>query len=117
MNDDRFTADCPTRTVLDSIGGRWPALVMMALASRPRRFAELSRQIEGISQKMLTQTLKSLERDGFITRSVVCARPIHVDYALTPLGMALLPVLQALRAWSEANIAGISDARAAYDGT
>jgi DNA-binding HxlR family transcriptional regulator len=113
---DPFSASCPTREVLDRIGDRWTTLVVCSLEDGPMRFSELGRRIEGISQKMLTQTLRGLERDGLVTRTVHAQVPPRVDYALTDLGHTLTPVLAALDTWARAHIGAISTSRAAYDG-
>ncbi len=110
-----FSAACPTRTVLDTIADKWATLVIDLLGQGPRRFGALRRAIGGISQKMLTQTLRSLERDGLVSRRVYPTTPPSVEYALTPLGETLTAPIGALRAWSEANIAQVLAARAAFD--
>jgi DNA-binding HxlR family transcriptional regulator len=112
---DVYDKNCPTRQVLDLIGDKYTVLVMVFLQNRPRRFNELQRFITGISQKMLTQTLRSLERDGLLTRTVFPEVPPHVEYALTPLGETLIQPLNALRTWAESNIETVLDAQMAYD--
>jgi DNA-binding HxlR family transcriptional regulator len=89
-------------------------LVLTALAGPPQRYSELSRTIAGVSQKMLTQTLRMLERDGLVTRTITASVPVRVDYQLTPLGRTLLPVVRAIKDWSETHIAEVQAARAAY---
>ena len=111
-----FDATCPTRTVLDTIADRWATLIIDLLGQGPRRFGALRRSIGGISQKMLTQTLRALERDGLVSRRVYATTPPSVEYALTPLGATLTEPLGALRAWSSANIEQVLAARAAFDG-
>jgi len=106
---------CPTRLVLDRIADKWTTLVIGLLEQRPQRFSELQRQIEGISQKMLTQTLRELERDGLITRTIYAEVPPRVEYALTPLGRTLCSPIAAIRAWAEANIDEVSVAQTRYD--
>lgn len=106
---------CPTRMVLDRIADKWTTLVVGLLEERPRRFSELQRQIEGISQKMLTQTLRELERDGLVTRTVYAQVPPRVDYALTSLGQTLCEPIAAIRAWAEANVKEIASAQVLYD--
>jgi len=110
-----YDANCPTRTVLDRIGDRWTTLVVLLLADRPRRFSELGRMIEGISQKMLTQTLRGLERDGLATRTVHAEVPPRVEYELTDLGRSLIAPLSALDAWAREHIAAVETARERYD--
>ncbi|MCC9311373.1 helix-turn-helix transcriptional regulator [Kitasatospora sp. RB6PN24] len=112
---DAYVAECPTRHLLDRISDKWTSLLINALAEQPRRFGELSRRVAGISQKMLTQTLRNLERDGLVSRTVTPAVPVRVEYALTPLGLDLLPVMQAIKAWAEANMEEVLAARADYD--
>ncbi|GLW06807.1 transcriptional regulator [Microtetraspora sp. NBRC 13810] len=108
-------AACPTNRVLDRIGDKWVGLVLKELAGGPRRYGDLARAIVGASQKMLTQTLRHLERDGLVSRAVTPAVPARVDYALTPLGETLLPVLGALTEWAEEHIGEIDAARETYD--
>ncbi|MFE4171067.1 winged helix-turn-helix transcriptional regulator [Streptomyces sp. NPDC056909] len=108
-------ADCPTNRLLDRIGEKWVALILKELAGGPRRYGELARTIAGASQKMLTQTLRRLERDGLLTRTVTPAVPVRVDYALTPLGQSLMPVMQAMTRWAEQNMNQIDAAREEYD--
>lgn len=112
---DAYLEACPSRQLLGRLSDKWTTLVINALADGPHRYAELARTIAGISQKMLTQTLRSLERDGLITRTVTPAVPIRVDYELTAIGRELLTVLSAVKAWSERHIEQVLDAREAYD--
>lgn len=111
-----YDAACPTRQVLDRIADKWTALVIGVLEGGARRFSEIQRQIDGISQKMLTQTLRELERDGLVSRTVYAEVPPRVEYALTDLGRTLCGPLHAIREWAERNIGQISQAQAAYDG-
>lgn len=113
---DAFMAECPSRKVLLRISDKWVTLILSALSDGSRRYSELSRIIAGVSQKMLTQTLRAMERDGLITREVTTAVPVRVDYSLTPLGRSLMPVVIALKAWAETHIEDIEAAQAAYDG-
>ena len=110
-----FMASCPTRQVMATIGDKWAGLVVNALADGPRRHGELRARIAGASQKMLTQTLRTLERDGLVTRTVTPSVPVRVDYELTELGLTLLPVLAALKRWSEEHFPRIEAAREQYD--
>jgi DNA-binding HxlR family transcriptional regulator len=110
-----FNAGCPTREVLDRIGDRWTVLVIESLEGGPQRFSELARTIEGVSQKMLTQTLRGLERDGLVTRTVHAEVPPRVHYELTGLGRTLTGLLAALDDWSRAHIADVLSARESYD--
>src|SRR3974390_1909134 len=81
-----YVAECPSRQLLDALSDKWVTLVLTALAGQPQRYSQLSRTIAGVSQKMLTQTLRMLERDGLITRTITPSVPVRVDYELTPLG-------------------------------
>jgi DNA-binding HxlR family transcriptional regulator len=90
-------------------------LVLGALGEGPKRHSELARRIAGVSQKMLTQTLRTLERDGLVTRTLTPSVPVRVDYALTPLGRDLLPVMVAIKDWAEAHMDEVNTARRAYD--
>jgi DNA-binding HxlR family transcriptional regulator len=110
-----YVAECPSRQVLDVISDKWVTLVLTALADGTRRYSDLARTIAGISQKMLTQTLRTLERDGLVTRSVTPSVPVRVDYELTALGQTMLPVVGAIKQWSETHIEEIHSARTAYD--
>ena len=112
---DPYTAGCPSREVLDRIGDRWTVLLMGALAAGSRRFTELARDVEGISQKMLTQTLRGLERDGLVRRTVSGTVPVRVDYELTPLGRTLRGPIAALESWATAHMDDVVSARAQYD--
>jgi DNA-binding HxlR family transcriptional regulator len=108
-------ADCPTNRLLERMGEKWVALIFKELADGPRRYGELAHAIAGASQKMLTETLRRLERDGLVSRTVTPAVPARVDYALTPLGESLLPVMQAVTRWAEQNIEQLDAARVAHD--
>jgi DNA-binding HxlR family transcriptional regulator len=108
-------AQCPVRNVLDHIGDKWTTLVLIAMAEQPRRFSQLLRTVPDISKRMLTQTLRNLERDGMITRHVFPTKPPSVEYRLSPSGTSVLTPLAALIDWSENNYAGILRARAQYD--
>jgi DNA-binding HxlR family transcriptional regulator len=106
---------CRTSEVLDIVGDKWSLLVVRNLSTGPRRFTELKRAIDGISQRMLTVTLRSLERDGILTRTVRNVMPPHVSYELTPMGQTLREATAPLLEWSLAHLARIDDARAVYD--
>lgn len=110
-----YVASCPSRKVLDLVSDKWVTLTMFALTEGPQRYSEISRTMAGVSQKMLTQTLRTLERDGLVTRTVTFTVPIRVDYALTPLGSSLLDTLEHLRLWSEEHVHAIEQAQATYD--
>ena len=98
-----------------TIGDKWAGLLVNALADGPRRHGQLAATIAGASQKMLTQTLRTLERDGLVTRTVTPSVPVRVDYELTALGETLVPVLRAVKAWSETHYPEIQAARDTYD--
>jgi DNA-binding HxlR family transcriptional regulator len=114
-NRDQASAACPIRDVLDRIGDKWSVLIVSDLRSGPRRFGELRRHIGDISQRMLTQTLRNLHRDGLITRTVHPSKPPSVEYALTPLGHSLFEALNPLAHWSQTNHDAIRSARRNYD--
>jgi DNA-binding HxlR family transcriptional regulator len=101
--------------VLARVGEKWSVIVISCLGDRPRRFNELHRMIEGVSQRMLTLTLKNLERDGLVTRTVTPMVPPRVDYALTPLGRSMLEPVQALGQWALAHLEEMDAARRQYD--
>jgi len=104
---DAFLADCPSRQLLDMVANKWVCLVLTSLTDGRKRHSELQRRIAGVSQKMLTQTLRELERDGLVTREVTPSVPVRVDYELTDLGRSLQQVLHPLKAWAEANMARV----------
>jgi len=97
------------------IGDKWSTLAIVALSSGAKRFGELRRKLEGISQKMLTQTLRNLERDGLVLRTLYDERPLRVEYELTALGHTLIPHLVALKEWSERNWKAVERAQADFD--
>ena len=111
MKPDVFNANCDSRQVLALIADRWSMLVIYALSRRERRHGELKRMIGGISQKMLTQTLRALERDGLVRRRVHDVVPPRVDYALTPLGRTLLDPLRAICRWAQNHLPQVRSAR------
>ncbi|WP_182903782.1 helix-turn-helix domain-containing protein [Microbispora sp. H10830] len=124
-----FVAACPSRKLLDRISDKWVTLILAALGSdgshqlgadcagepRSMRFSELSRLLAGVSQKMLTQTLRSLERDGLITRTVTPTVPVTVSYELTDLGLSLHQMMRGLKAWAETHMDDVLANRATYD--
>lgn len=107
--------ECPGHELLAAMSDKWFTLVISALADGPLRFNELSRVVAGASQKMLTQTLRRLERDGFVTRTVTPSVPVRVDYELTALGQEIVPLQRSIKAWAEEHIAAVHDARARFD--
>ena len=112
---DVFVAQCPSRQLLDRLSDKWVTLVLCALEEEPQRYSQLARTIAGVSQKMLTQTLRSLERDGMITRTVTPTVPVTVTYQLTDLGRSLLLVVAGLTRWAESHMDEVLAERAAYD--
>lgn len=128
---DAFLAVCPSRQLLDRISDKWVALILCALggegsrmarvddAGEPRamRYSELSRVLAGVSQKMLTQTLRALERDGLVTRTVTPTVPVTVHYELTDLGLSLLRTMRGLKAWAETHMDDVLANRTSYDAT
>ncbi|GAB3420751.1 winged helix-turn-helix transcriptional regulator [Flindersiella endophytica] len=123
-----FFAGCPSRQLLDRISDKWVALILAALGSggpyptsdcagdpRPMRYSELSRRLAGVSQKMLTQTLRSLERDGLLTRTVTPTVPVTVTYELTELGLSLHEVMRGIKQWAEAHMDVVLANRDEYD--
>ena len=112
---DVLAEACPTRQVVNRIGDRWSLLVLSALEGGTLRFQELRRTVDGISQKMLTQTLRTLEREGLVSRTVHASVPPKVEYALTPLGASLSSTIAAIRGWAYAHMSEIETARDAYD--
>lgn len=112
---DAFLTACPSRQLLDRLSDKWATLLLVALADGEKRYSELARTVAGVSQKMLTQTLRNLERDGIVERSITAAVPVRVDYRLTPLGRSLLPVMQAIKDWAEAHMDEVHAARGRFD--
>ena len=110
-----FNAQCPTRLILNRIADKWTVLVMILLESETKRFSSLQREIGGISQKMLTQTLRGLERDGLVTRKIHATVPPKVEYSLTALGHTLKDLLYAIKTWSETHINEVVTAQKSYD--
>ncbi|MFF7950286.1 winged helix-turn-helix transcriptional regulator [Streptomyces griseorubiginosus] len=112
---DAFIKGCPTNQLLDRLSDKWVSLVVAALSGGPMRYSDLSRKIAGVSPKMLTQTLRTLERDGILTRTITPSVPVRVDYALTPLGSSLAGLLTAVKTWAETHIEEVHEARERYD--
>jgi len=107
--------ECPIRSVIQSIFGKWSSLLLMALAERSYRFGELRRLVPDISQRMLTQTLRDLQRDGYVHREVFATTPPSVEYSLTDLGRSMFDALQHLLVWAETNVQEVKAARARFD--
>jgi DNA-binding HxlR family transcriptional regulator len=112
---DAFMRTCPSHQVLETLSGKWTYLIISALGHGRMRNAELQRKVAGISPKMLAQTLRTLERDGIVTRTVYAEVPPRVDYLLTPLGEGLAGLMDLIRNWAETHVPQIDAARAAHD--
>ena len=112
-----YDSNCPTRLILDRIADKWTVLVLGFLEHGPVRFNELRRRIDGISQKMLAQTLRQLERDGLVTRTAIATVPVTVEYAITPLGLTLADTVKSLTNWAEQHIGDVQHAQQRYDKT
>ncbi|MBY5521929.1 winged helix-turn-helix transcriptional regulator [Rhizobium leguminosarum] len=107
--------NCPVRDMMQQIGGKWSTLLLEVLADRPYRFGELRRMIPDISQRMLTQTLRDLQRDGYVDREVFPTKPPSVEYSMTELGRSLYQPLSQLLNWAEANHDAVRAARSRFD--
>lgn len=112
---DAYARDCPTRQLLDRIGDKWSVLILLLLGDQERRFGQLKQRIGGISQKMLSQTLRALERDGLVTRHAVATVPVTVSYRVTPLGRDLLAALRLMIDWAETRMPEVAAAQGRYD--
>jgi len=110
-----YSSSCPTRKVLDRVADKWTVLVLGLLIEGPIRFNRLRRAVEGISQKMLSQTLRSLERDGLVSRKAFATVPVTVEYAITPLGRTLANTLDGLRIWAETHMEEVTANQQRYD--
>ncbi|OWV78381.1 transcriptional regulator [Rhizobium sp. R634] len=108
-------SNCPVRDMMQQIGGKWSTLLLEVLAAEPRRFGELRRMLPDISQRMLTQTLRDLQRDGYIGREVFPTKPPSVEYSMTDLGHSLYQPLSQLLNWAEANHDAVRAARSRFD--
>ncbi|EJT04892.1 helix-turn-helix domain-containing protein [Rhizobium sp. CCGE 510] len=108
-------SNCPVRDMMQQIGGKWSTLLLEVLAAEPRRFGELRRTLPDISQRMLTQTLRDLQRDGYIAREVFPTKPPSVEYSMTELGRSLYQPLSQLLNWAEANHDAVRAARSRFD--
>jgi len=115
MKANVYSAECPTRRILDRVGDKWAVLILLLLRDEPLRFNRLRRAIEGISQKMLSQVLKSLERDGLVKRRAIATVPVTVEYSITPLGKTLAAAVDPLRDWAERNLKEVLAAQRRYD--
>lgn len=112
---DVYAETCPSRAVLALVADKWTLLIMPALREGPQRNSELMRRIGGVSQKMLTQTLRELERNGLVARFDHGEVPPRVEYALTELGLSLAATIRKLDTWCEANMAAVQQARDTFD--
>lgn len=110
-----YMENCPTRMVLDRIADKWALLILRLIAAEPLRFNQIRREIEGISQKVLSQTLKDLERDGLVSRRAFATVPVTVEYSLTELGRTLTDAASSISRWAETNIKAVMTAQAKYD--
>ncbi|CAN7597877.1 winged helix-turn-helix transcriptional regulator [Mesorhizobium caraganae] len=115
ISDGGNIANCPVRDVIQGVSGKWRSLLMMALAEQPYRFGELRRLVPDISQRMLTQTLHDLQRDGYVHREVFPTKPPGVEYSLTDLGRSMFGAFHQLILWAELNHDAVRKARAAFD--
>ena len=111
-NGNLYIADCPSRGVLDHLTSRWGSLILILLLEGTHRFSELGREIGGVSEKMLAQSLQQLEGDGLLTRTVFPTIPPKVEYSLTPLGREAATHMKALTDWVEANVSKVLKVRA-----
>lgn len=114
MKWNPYAAKCPTRQLLDRISDKWVVLVLSLLENGPKRFSALKREIDGISQKMLSQTLRALEQDGLVTRRAFPTVPVTVEYELTPLGRSLNVAIAPIVDWAVANMSRVAKAREGY---
>ncbi|KAA9373507.1 helix-turn-helix domain-containing protein [Microbispora amethystogenes] len=112
---DAYLRDCASRKVLDSIANKWTCLLVDALRDGPVRFGALRRRLDGITQKSLTQTLRAMERDGMVVRTMYPTIPPRVEYELSDLGHSLVVLMEGIRTWSETHVGEIEAARAAFD--
>ena len=115
MLPNPFDKSCPTRQLLDRIGDQWTVLIVLTLAEGPMRFTEIGKRVDGISQKMLTQTLRSLVRDGMLKRTAYAVIPPRVDYELTDLGRELVAPLSMLEKWATTHMGQVQEARDVFD--
>jgi len=110
-----FSASCPTRLLLDQLADKWSVLTLLAVADQPVRFNVLKREIEGVTQKMLGQTLRRLERNGLVERRAYPTVPVTVQYGITPLGRTLAKIVEELRSWSIENLSAVVEAQLRFD--
>ncbi|PRY02017.1 HxlR family transcriptional regulator [Allonocardiopsis opalescens] len=115
LDPDMFDPSCPNSAMPIRIGDKWSAAVIRCLEEGPRRFSEIRVPLRGVTPKVLTQTLRALERDGMVTRTIYAEVPPRVEYELTPLGRTLLKVIAACRQWADEHMTALLAARAAYE--
>ena len=115
VEHDAFLVTCSSRVLLSRLADKWVTLVLCALVDGKTRHSALARRVTGVSQKMLTQTLRNLERDGLVGRTVTPTVPLKVEYDLTPLGRSLVDVFLQLKAWADLNMDEVASARDSYD--
>lgn len=113
-NETVYRADCPSRIILDQIADKWSMMVLEVLRE-PRRFNAIKRRLDGVTQRVLTQTLRKLERNGMVNRKVLDGRVLGVEYSLTPLGQSLQGPFSILFEWTMGNMEAIQDCRRRYD--
>lgn len=110
-----MTLGCPSRLIMQRLGDKWTPLVLLALEGQPQRFSHIRERIGGVTPKVLTQTLRTLERDGLLTRTIYAEVPPRVEYELTELGLSVLEPMEILRLWSQEHAQKILEARNSYD--
>lgn len=110
-----FSAECPSRILFDQVSDKWSMMVLIVLEDGPVRFNAIKRQLEGVTQKALTQCLRRLERNGLLSRHVIPVSPIAVEYKITPLGRTLLQPFKVMHAWTLAKLPEVEEARRAFD--
>jgi DNA-binding HxlR family transcriptional regulator len=115
MKPNVYDPNCPTRTVLDRVGDKWTVLVVLVLLDGPQRFGHLRERVGGVTPKVLTETLRRMERDGLVRRTAYAEIPPRVEYELTTLGRSLEAPITAIAAWAEENVPRITRARTSYD--
>ena len=115
LSPDAFLKICPSREVLARLGQKWTILAIVALRDRPLRFVDIRRRIQGVSDKMLTQTLRAMERDGLVQRNVFDERLTRVEYALSPLARSVLPIVVELKKWAEYSLERVEASMNTFD--
>jgi DNA-binding HxlR family transcriptional regulator len=115
MKPNAFIQICPSRAVLSRVGDKWSLLILAALTGGPMRFGQIKRKLQGVSQKMLSQCLRAMERDGIVTRTLFDERPLRVDYELTKRGQSLLSIAKRLKDWAETHLHAIERSNEKFD--